>query len=80
MHTEATGIMPVGGITATAGIVGMAGDVAGTLTGGGAPWRCRTTTGALGATRIMGVLPYYYGGYYPYAPDYNGGYGPNDYY
>jgi hypothetical protein len=43
--------------TATAGIMGMAGDVAGTLTGGGAPWDGRTTTGALGATHITGATP-----------------------
>jgi len=60
MHTEAaTGIMAVAGITATAGIMGgTAGDVAGTLTGGGGvPWGGRTTTGALGATRITGATP-----------------------
>jgi hypothetical protein len=54
MHTEA-----FAGITAaTAGIImGITGDVAGTLTGGGAPGGGRTTTGAPGATRITGVTP-----------------------
>ncbi len=56
MHTEgATGIMAVAGITVTAGM-GMAGDVAGTPTRGGAPGGGLTITGAPGATRITGVI------------------------